>query len=209
MSDQEGVIRFAYDLKAPASAIADAALFDQLKAWREVLVRLGMIGQTPDRYEGYGFGNVSGRDPDRPGEFVITASQTGGVTELSQEHLTRISGYNLDRFWVEASGDAPPSSETLSHAIIYAADIRIGWIFHAHSPEIWRQAEALALPCTGPEVEYGSPEMVSATAELLADFQSRPLVFATLGHEDGIFACGPTARDTGGLLVSYLAKALA
>ncbi|MEJ2088597.1 MAG: class II aldolase/adducin family protein [Gammaproteobacteria bacterium] len=208
MSDQEGVIRFAYDLKAPDSAIADAALFGQLKAWREILVRLDLIGQTPDRYGGYGFGNVSARDPERPGEFVITASQTGGVDELTQEHVTRVASCNLERFWVDAIGEAPPSSESLTHGMIYAADPRIEWVFHCHSADIWRRAEALALPCTGPEVSYGSPEMVSATAELLADFQSRPLVFATLGHEDGIFSCGPTARDAGGLLVSYLAKAL-
>jgi hypothetical protein len=93
--------------------------------------------------------------------------------------------------------------------MIYAADSRVEWVIHGHSPEIWSRAEELALPCTGPEVEYGSPEMVTATAELLASFQSRPLVFATLGHEDGVFSCGPTARDAGGLLVSYLAKALA
>lgn len=209
MTEQEGVIHFAYELKPAASAVADPALFGQLKAWREVLVRLDMLGQTPDRYQGHGFGNVSGRDPDRPGEFVITSSKTGGVTQLTQAHLTRISGYNLERFWVDAVGEAPPSSETLAHAMIYAADARIGWVFHAHSPEIWGHAEELALPCTDPAVAYGSHEMVSASAQLLAEFQSRPLVFATLGHEDGIFACGPTARDTGGLLVSYLAKALA
>jgi hypothetical protein len=51
--------------------------------------------------------------------------------------------------------------------------------------------------------------MVAATAELLSAYHSRPLVFATLGHRDGIFSCGPTARDTGGLLVSYLARAIA
>ena len=58
------------------------------------------------------------------------------------------------------------------------------------------------------DVDYGSPEMVVAVAELMAAHHSRPLVFATLGHEDGVFACGATARDTGGLLVSYLARAL-
>ena len=50
--------------------------------------------------------------------------------------------------------------------------------------------------------------MVLAVAELMSSHHSRPLVFATLGHQDGVFACGSTARDTGGLLVSYLARAL-
>ena len=116
--------------------------------------------------------------------------------------------FNLERFWVDACGTMPPSSETMTHAMVYAADSRIEWVFHCHSPEIWNQAEALALPCTDAEVAYGSTAMVAATAALMNTYHSRPLVFASLGHRDGVFACGPTARDTGGLLVSYLAKAL-
>lgn len=209
MTEQEGAIRFAYDLRTPEVAVVEPGCFAQIRAWREILHQLGLVGQSPERYSGLGFGNLSARDPERPEEFVITASQTGGVRELTQSHLTRVAGFNLERFWVEAIGESPPSSETLTHAMLYAADPRIHWIFHAHSPAIWNRAEELALPCTPTEVSYGSPEMVAATAELLDAYHSRPLVFATLGHSDGIFSCGPTARDAGGLLVSYLAKALA
>jgi hypothetical protein len=204
----EGAIRFAYDLKPPESQIAGDDLFHQIRAWRQILIRLSLVGQTPDRYHGLGFGNLSARDPEQPEEFVITASQTGGVVHLGDEDLTRVTGCNLDRFWVESEGYQPPSSETLTHAMIYAADPRIEWVFHGHSPELWRNAAALALPCTAKDVDYGSPEMVLAVAELLGSHHSRPLVFATLGHPDGIFSCGSTARDTGGLLVSYLARAL-
>ena len=205
---QEGAIRFAYDLKPPQGQIASDELFSRIQAWRQILVRLDLVGQTPGRYQGLGFGNLSARDPDQPEEFVITASQTGGISRLGQEDLTRIMGCNLDRFWVDAQGHQPPSSETLTHAMIYAADPRIEWVFHCHSPELWRNAATMALPTTARDVEYGSPEMVLAVADLLGSHHSRPLVFASLGHEDGIFSCGPTARDTGGLLVSYLARAL-
>ena len=50
--------------------------------------------------------------------------------------------------------------------------------------------------------------MADAVAALLEENQSRPLVFVSLGHEDGVFACGATARDTGSLLVTTLARAL-
>ncbi len=206
---EEGVIRFAYDLAPPEGAILDAELFAQLRAWRTILTRLDLMGQTPARYQGFGFGNLSVRDPERPGEFVITASQTGGVQHLTQEDLTRVLSCNLERFWVDAMGAQPPSSETLTHAMIYAADARIAWVFHCHSPAIWSRADALALPATPEEVGYGSPEMAAATAKLLAGYHSRPLVFVTRGHTDGLFSCGPTARDAGGLVVSYLARALA
>ena len=204
----EGAIRFAYELKPPATQVAGDEMLSQIRAWREILIRLGAVGQTPGRYHGLGFGNLSARDPEQPEEFVITASQTGGVKHLTDEDLTRVVGCNLDRFWVDAEGEQPPSSESLTHAMIYAADPRIEWVFHCHSPELWQAAAALALPTTALDVDYGSPEMVLAVAELMAGHHSRPLVFATLGHEDGIFSCGATARDTGGLLVSYLARAL-
>ena len=209
VAEPEGTIRFAYDLRSEDESILEEPLFGQLCAWRTILKNLNLVGQDPDRYAGLGFGNLSVRDPERAEEFVITASQTGGVRQLQQRHMTRISNCNLNRFWVDARGIQPPSSETMTHAMIYAADPRIHWVFHCHSPDIFSRVEELALPCTEAEVTYGSPEMVTAVAELLSNFHSRPLVFATRGHIDGIFALGPTARDTGGLTVSYLAKALA
>jgi ribulose-5-phosphate 4-epimerase/fuculose-1-phosphate aldolase len=209
VAEQEGVINFAYDLQPPDAAVAEDELALPLRGWRTIFKRLGLIGQDSERYGGFGFGNLSARDVERPGEFVISASQTGLLDTLQDKHLVRITGYNLERFWVDATGRQPPSSETLTHAMIYAADPRIGWVFHGHSPELWQQAQALAIPCTDAGVAYGSREMVGAVAELLDKYQSRPLLFATQGHEDGVFSCGPTARDTGGLLVSYLAKALA
>jgi len=209
VAEQEGVINFAYALQTPDAAVAARELTAQLGSWRTIFKRLGLVGQHEARYGGFGFGNLSARDAERPAEFVISASQTGVLATLGDEHLVRITGYNLERFWVDALGSQPPSSETLTHAMIYAADPRIDWVFHCHSPEIWTQAEALAIPCTGAEVAYGSRNMVNAVADLLDMHQSRPLLFATLGHEDGVFCCGPTARDAGGLIVSYLAKALA
>ncbi len=209
MSVAEGIIRFAYDLQNESNPVADADVLAELDAWRHIFRRLGLIGQDPERYDGYGFGNLSARDQGRDGEFVVTASQTGGLERLSDEDVVRITHYSLDRFWVDAVGSQPPSSETMTHAMVYAADPRIRCVFHCHSPEIWQQAQALGLPCTPEPVPYGSTAMVQAVAELLEGHASRPLVFASLGHTDGVFACGPTARDTGGLLVSYLAKALA
>jgi L-ribulose-5-phosphate 4-epimerase len=208
VAEHEGVIQFAYNLEPPTGEVAEPALLAPLNAWRRILRNLHLLGQDNDRYEGLGFGNLSTRRSPGASEFVISASQTGAVEQLDYEHLVCIRDWNLERFWVEAEGYQPPSSETLTHAMIYAADSRISWILHGHDPHIWRNSSELAIPQTPKNVGYGSPQMTSAAAKLLDDYQSRPLVFATLGHEDGVFSCGPTARDTGGLLVSYLAKAL-
>ncbi len=209
MATAEGTIQFAYDLATPAEdAVLDADVYRGIGAWRSLLQRTNLIGQHPERYDGFGYGNLSGRSPQTHEGFVITASQTSGKKRYRPRDLVQITGFNLQRFWVDAEGHAPPSSETLTHAMIYAADAHINWVFHVHCPEIWRHAEALNLPTTAADVGYGSLEMVSAVAELLSANRSRPLAFATLGHEDGIFSCGPTPRDAGGLLLAYLAKAL-
>lgn len=211
MASTEGTIQFAYELADRSSTdLLAPSLVASLSAWRTMLKRLQLLGQLPDRYDGFGYGNLSGRNPSTAQEqgFVITASQTSGVTKLLEEHLVTISGYNLSRFWVDAIGQQPPSSETLTHAMIYAADSRINWVFHVHCPEIWENSDALGIPSTGADVGYGSLEMVRAVADLLSGTQSRPLVFTTKGHHDGVFALGANARDTGGLLMVYLAKAL-
>ncbi|MEM9623021.1 MAG: class II aldolase/adducin family protein [Pseudomonadota bacterium] len=204
----EGTIHFAYELSPPENAAASPQTFAQLSAWRSVLHALQLLGQQPDRYQGYAYGNLSCRSvEENPEQFVITASQTSGHPNLLDEHLVRITHYNLSRFWIEAQGHEPPSSESITHAMIYAADPRISWVFHVHSSEIWQQRDALVLPATPADVAYGSAAMATAVSELLQTHQSRPLVCATAGHEDGIFALAHNSRDCGGLLVSYLAKA--
>jgi len=208
MAEQEGVIQFAYHLEPPVAEAADAQLAATLNAWRRILQDLRLLGQDVSRYGGVGFGDISVRCSAGANEFIISANQTWGVPQLANEHLVRVKAWNLDRFWVECQGQQPPSSETLTHAMIYAADARINWVVHGQSQEIWGNSTELAIPQTPASVGYGSPEMTSSVAELLDANQSRPLVFAAQGHQDGIFSCGPTARDTGGLLVSYLAKAL-
>lgn len=208
MSAAEGTIRFAYALEPPEGPLAGADTLAELRGWRTILRRLGLLGQDPDRYEGLGFGNLSARAPERPAEFVITASQTSGIDEFGDEHLVRITYSSPERFWVDAVGRQPPSSETLTHAMVYRADPAVGWVFHTHCPELWQRHRALALPVTAEDVEYGSLAMAAAVAELLANHPARPIVFATLGHRDGVFACGASAAAAGSALLSLLARAL-
>jgi ribulose-5-phosphate 4-epimerase/fuculose-1-phosphate aldolase len=208
VSETEGTIQFAYELTQIQEQLLAPEDYAQLAAWRSILHELELLGQTPEKYGGFAYGNLSVRDRDTQ-QFVITASQTSGESSLIQSHLVRVTHCNLDRFWVDAQGAEPPSSESLTHAMIYAADPRIKCVFHVHSTVMWQNRAAMKLPETDADVGYGSPAMVKAVSHLMASHQSRPLTFATAGHEDGIFACGHSPRDCGGLLVSYLAKARA
>jgi hypothetical protein len=93
--------------------------------------------------------------------------------------------------------------------MIYAADTSTTWIMHVHSPAIWEAAAQLQLPTTASSVAYGSPAMATAVAETMRANPSRPLLFATLGHTDGVFACGDDADAVGALLTRTLAAAQA
>jgi ribulose-5-phosphate 4-epimerase/fuculose-1-phosphate aldolase len=206
----EGAIRFRYRLATPDARDRLARdAFARLRAWRQILRRLHLIGRHARRYDGYAYGNLSVRDPRDPTRFYVTASQTSGAATLRIADVVRVDRCDVERFEVDAVGDKPPSSESITHGMVYAADPSIVWIMHAHAPAIWRAAAPLCLATTPPDVEYGSRAMAGAVAELLARERARPLVFATLGHEDGVFACGATADDAGSLLVRTQATALA
>jgi L-ribulose-5-phosphate 4-epimerase len=204
----EGTIQFDVRLRPPRPGTFASDRVAELGAWREICRRLGILGQTPDRYEGLGYGNLSCRDAARPAEFVITASQTGAASALTTRELVRIVRCDPERFAVDAEGVLPPSSETLTHAMVYAADPAIHWVMHVHCPDIWNRSARLGLPATDRDVPYGSPAMASAVSDLAAAHPDRPLVFTTAGHEDGVFACGTTATETGLALVLTLARAL-
>ena len=213
--ETEGVVQFGYSLEPGPGA----PLHPDLLAWRELLMRQDLIGQDSERYDGYSFGNLSARlaptnlgakstSKSATGLFIVSASQAAHRDHDDPSTWTTIDAVNLERFWLEARGELPPSSESMTHAMIYAAEPNAQFVFHAHSPEIWNNADELLLPSTPADVPYGSPAMSQAVIDLLAANMSRPLVFTTRGHTDGVFALGPTARDTGGLLTSYLARAL-
>ena len=205
----EGAIQFRYRLKHPTTDDSlDAALFDRMAAWRRVLTQLALIGRDPERYDGFAYGNLSVRDRRDPSRFFVTATQTGGAPRLLRSDVVRVDAWDVQRFEVDATGTVPPSSESITHGIIYAADAALAWIMHVHAPAIWRAAARLGLPVTAAEAGYGSPAMAHAVATLATLHTRRPLIFATVGHEDGVFACGSSADTTGTALIRVLSQSI-
>lgn len=206
MTETEGVIQFAYAL-TPGDAGLAPAVFAELAAWRSVLRDLDLLGEHPARYGGHGYGNLSLRDPR--GGFVITASQTSGRASLKAGDLVRVIRTEFDEFRVDAIGTKAPSSESLTHAMLYHADAETQVVLHVHSPMIWNRRSELALPATAADVPYGTAAMAGAVSALIAAHPQRPLLFVTAGHEDGVFVVGASIRECAALLVSRLAEARA
>ncbi len=203
MAEREGVVR--YDVRHEQGPLPPIDGLSALDAWRTVLHRLGLVGQTPERYAGYGYGNVSRRTP---AGFVISGTQTGGPEQLGPDGYVLVTAAVPEGNRVVSRGPVRPSSEALSHAACYAADPGIDCVLHVHAPELWRCASDLDVPITDPRIAYGTPEMAAAVGAALAAGNGARLVVMG-GHEDGILAVGANPDEAGRCLVSALARALA
>lgn len=218
--EREGVIK--YDLvhtqRAHGQAARSAELIAALVAWRDILARLSLVGQDPQRYAGIGFGNVSARVAPWTGTagarpFLVTGSQTGALACVSADDLVLVERWNVAQNRLEGIGLRPPSSESLTHAALYDQSPAVRWIFHVHGALLWRAALDGVLgpvPTTRASVAYGTPEMAREIGRLWRGStlpERRLLVMA--GHEDGLLAFGRTAEEAGRAIVEPLAQALA
>jgi ribulose-5-phosphate 4-epimerase/fuculose-1-phosphate aldolase len=210
---EEGVIRF--DLEFTGALPVTIPALDELNAWRLILRQLGLVGQDSERYGGYGFGNISWRLPpfDAPENhrpFIISGSQTGHLTELSDDGFATVSAYDASLNRVVATGPIKPSSESLTHGSVYNVNNDIRVILHVHSPAIWHCASILNLPSTDVHVTYGTPAMAQEVGRLFEDVDHIETgVFVMGGHEDGVIAFGRTVDEAGSVLVRALAHSYA
>ncbi len=209
--NKEGVIKF--DLSyTPAPPLPHTTVAD-LISWRQVLIRLQWMGRHPNRYEGYGFGNLSRRlsplkAPPFERRFAISGSQTGHLEPFTNDHIAWVARIDPATNHVTAAGPCPPSSESMTHGMIYALDPEVLYVMHVHAPVIWRNAEVLNLPTTSPEVPYGTPAMAEEVERLFRDTHAKGRhMFAMGGHEDGIVAYGATALIAASNLLGALTQA--
>lgn len=214
--DSEGVIQFRLKkLDAYRKVFNEEACGDVLIKWRHLLIKLGWIGQDPDRYGGLGFGNISIRigskttDPDRR-RFLITGSQTGGLLHFSRGDCAIVTGFALKDHSLTYFGERKPSSEALSHAAVYAARPCVYACIHAHCPTIWRHRSAVADVCIAAHSKYGSADMSRGIYDALkSDKSSGPTLLAMSGHQDGVMAFGRDFKKAFSRLVeAYLTAAV-
>lgn len=212
MTQQEGTVKFQLDYTA-GQALPDEAL-RELNAWRKLFFLTGLIGQDPQRYGGYGYGNVSRRlppfvSPAQP-QFAVSGTQTGELPELAAVHYCVVTECWPAQNRVVAHGPLKPSSESMTHGMVYGMDDTVRYVFHAHSPEIWHVAGALDIPVTSQSVPYGTPEMAEEVRRLFRDTPVRQRgIFAMGGHEDGVVSFGRSAEEAGNVMIDCLVRAFA
>jgi ribulose-5-phosphate 4-epimerase/fuculose-1-phosphate aldolase len=204
----EGAIQF--DLEHRQGPLDPGVLEPGLRllgGWRWILRRTGLIGRRPDLYGGAAFGNLSWRLDREPGrrEFLITGTQTSDVERLTAAHVALVTECDSERNQVRSTGEAHPSSETLTHGALYAADSGVRAVLHAHSPEIWALS---GYPMTDRSATCGTPEMAAEVRRLVSAGGSGGTGLLRMGgHEDGVLSWGPTLDEAGAVLLCALAEA--
>ncbi len=203
----EGIVKYQCDYHA--SAMPDVDLHE-LIAWRSRLKQRGLVGQHPDLYGGYGYGNLSMRLPPfdcDPFErrFVITGTQTGHIETLSPDNFAVVTACYPHENRLVAEGPSAPSSESLTHGMLYGLDESIRFVYHVHCAPLWQSAATLGIPVTDSAVPYGSPELAAEIERLFVTgllYDHR--MFAMGGHEDGLVSFGKSADVAGSVLLDAL-----
>jgi len=194
----EGYIKFRSELyQAPPPSEWDV---EEVNIWRDRLYALGYIGAYED---GIGYGNISVKSA-LLNEFIVTGSGTGSLTLLFPEHFTRVSSYSIDANTVVCEGKIHASSESMTHATVYACAPDARAVIHIHSRPHWDKL-LNAIPTTSASAAYGTPEMALEIRRLFdeTDFATiRVMVMA--GHPEGILSYGPSLRDAGERLLDVL-----
>lgn len=198
MSEQEGVIKYQLEFRE-ADPLLDHNYSD-LNYWHRQFKAAGILGQDPKRYNGLGFGNLSQRIDQQ--SFLISGTQTGGLDELTANDYALVTRTNIPLNRVEAEGRVKPSSESLTHAAVYAFDDQIQYVFHVHSPAIWSARASLNIPETAAQIAYGTPQMAEEMIRLYQRGEfANGNILAMVGHEDGVIGFGVTAEEAGDLIM--------
>jgi L-ribulose-5-phosphate 4-epimerase len=196
--EREGVVK--YTVKHETARLTFPAEMTEFMSWRRRLRSLDLIGEDAS---GLGYGNLSIRLYASP-SFLITSSQSSGLTEVDQQHFARVTVVDLDKNFLRSIGQRPPSSEALTHAALYQVNGAIRAVVHVHSASIWTACRN-HLPTSREDVLYGTPEMGYEMIRLHKRAALGRLgVIVMGGHQDGVIAFGPSLADAAGEILKLI-----
>ena len=196
--EREGVVK--YTVRHVTARLVLPPEMSELFAWRRRMRELQLIGEDA---HGLGYGNLSIRLYASP-RFLITGSQSSGLSEVDRRHFAIVRIVDLDRNLLKSIGETPPSSEALTHAALYQVDGAIRAVVHVHSRIIWDTCRN-RLPTTREDVAYGTPEM---GYEMIRLHKRSAIggqgVVVMGGHQDGVIAFGPSLTAAAGEILKLM-----
>ncbi len=192
----EGVIKFNCDW-SDESLPVEVPL--ELKAWRDKMHQLELIGEYADIKIGYG--NISVK-VDRG--ILISGTQTGNVGCIKDEDFALVTSYNMDENSVSCKGLLKASAESLTHAAVYECDDTINAIIHIHNKEMWTQLMD-KVPTSDKSVPYGTAKMASEIKQIFDETSlAEDKILVMAGHDEGIIAFGKDLEEAGSIILKYL-----
>jgi ribulose-5-phosphate 4-epimerase/fuculose-1-phosphate aldolase len=161
-----------------------------INTWRNLLMKQGYIGMYDN---GIGFGNISMRIDEHT--FMISGSATGGIKELTADHYALVTDFNLTHNQLTCKGMTTASSESLTHASIYACSKETNAVVHIHHKEKWSSLFNHAAT-TDLSIAYGTPEMAFAIQNLILQDKVGPSKIIVMGgHVEGLISFGKTLEE--------------
>ena len=192
----EGYTKYTVDWTR--TPLSPDPVFGELDAVRRRLLAAGLIGH--DDVHDVGFGNISVRTGD---QFIISGTQTGHLAGTTYEHYARVTSADIERNRVCCTGAVQASSESMTHAAIYAAAPSVGAIVHVHDQRLWENSLD-QLPATGRDVAYGTPAMAHELERLLDETPFLDDGLAVMaGHDGGLIAIGRDLAEAADRMLDY------
>ncbi len=202
-SEIEGVIKFNTSGHREVDPFS-WHLLAELESFRKKLNLKNLIGHDP--VLNVGFGNISKREAGNT--FFITGSQTGKLHDLNGSHYVKILEVDLDQMGLRSEGPILPSSESISHGVIYHSNANVGAVIHIHNHSLWLASQSeeheVDLMFTTREAEYGSQLLAEELKNLSAAKDEG--IISMLGHQDGLIFFGRNLERSYELLTEFLEK---
>ena len=198
----DGVVKYSLEFKQTKPLAKKEC--KKIEKIRERLYALGMIGAYSN---GIGYGNISLRYKNS-NQFLITATQTGELAHLKPKYYSLVKDVNFNTFATSAMGASKPSSESITHAAIYALDKDINAVVHVHNEKLWNFMLENDYLSTN-DTPYGTIEMVEDVREMYKNID--PLsnnAFVMKGHFEGIVTFGKDLKEAKKRLYEIIHKAL-
>lgn len=163
---------------------------------RKQLYSNGWIGVNAD---GIGYGNISIRWNKG---FIISATQTGNLPALTKEDYVYVSQADIASNVVHCTGVKDASSESMTHAALYAVDTAIRSVIHIHDNAMWKRLMH-EIPFIATDIPYGTPEMAHAVAALYRSGRLNDKLFGMAGHKGGLVSFGKHPEEAFAVLQAY------
>lgn len=193
----DGIIKFSYEFIS--NRIPQTKKIEQLNKIRQKFWELKLIGVDEN---GISYGNISQRLTNNA--FLITASQVGIEKTLTAEDyvIIRKADVDLNRVWVE--GRKLPSSESLTHYVVYKSNPVINFVIHFHHKKLWEKLFEI-VTTTKFNLGCGTKELAQSIFEIISKSENQYCGLIVIGgHRDGLIAYSSRANGLIELVFPYL-----